>query len=151
MLRQKLIINIWLLHLVGFSLSSHFAHDPLSQEPKPRSRILLDKLWVRQLFGKFPVCSEAWQFITVFTRAGHFLPILSQNNPNYIFLLVSWNTVLYYCKPLYMGDYSLWKLQQRQTHNFGKSGSGLWFHLGSTGGNSNCQLYGSNSVTLPPD
>ena len=24
MLRQKLIINIWLLHLVGFSLSSHF-------------------------------------------------------------------------------------------------------------------------------
>jgi len=34
MLRQKLIINIWLLHLVGFSLSSHFAHNARSQEPK---------------------------------------------------------------------------------------------------------------------
>ena len=37
MLRQKLIINIWLLHLDGFlslSLSSHFAHAARSQEPK---------------------------------------------------------------------------------------------------------------------
>ena len=33
MLRQKLIINIWVLHLVGF-LFSQFAHDARSQEPK---------------------------------------------------------------------------------------------------------------------
>ena len=32
-LRQKLIINIWVLHLVGF-FSPHFAHDARSQEPK---------------------------------------------------------------------------------------------------------------------
>ena len=32
MLRQKLIINIWLLHLVGL-LSSYFAHNARSQEP----------------------------------------------------------------------------------------------------------------------
>ena len=35
MSRQKLIINIWLLHLVGFlSLHMYFAHDARSQEPK---------------------------------------------------------------------------------------------------------------------
>ena len=33
MLRQKLIINIYLLHLVGL-FSSYFAHDAQSQEPK---------------------------------------------------------------------------------------------------------------------
>jgi len=39
MLRQKLITNIWLLHLVGFvSLCSHFAHDARSQEPKTCGR-----------------------------------------------------------------------------------------------------------------
>ena len=32
MLRQKLIIKIRLLDLVGFSLSSHFAHDARSQQ-----------------------------------------------------------------------------------------------------------------------
>jgi len=37
MLRQKLIINIWLLHLVWFSLSSHFAHGARSQEPNHHS------------------------------------------------------------------------------------------------------------------
>jgi hypothetical protein len=46
MLRQKLIINIYLLHLVGL-LSSYFAHDARSQEPKVCRHILSEQavLW----------------------------------------------------------------------------------------------------------
>ena len=37
-----------------------------------RNRFLLEKLTVPQLVKKFPAFYEAWNFITVFTTAGHF-------------------------------------------------------------------------------
>jgi len=60
MLRQKLlIINIWLLHLVGFfSLSSHFAHVARSQEPK--SYMQLKK-------GRLTGLVERWEW-TAFSK-----------------------------------------------------------------------------------
>jgi hypothetical protein len=50
MLRQKLIVNTQLLHLVVF-LSSYFSHDAQSQEPKTLFQVFLFPFLYRCVYG----------------------------------------------------------------------------------------------------
>jgi len=64
-----------------------------SDNPTPRSRVLLENLTVAQSVKKYPSYYGTWRFITVFTKAHHWglpEPDESSNTHNFPSLLSSY-------------------------------------------------------------